>query len=541
MKRLQRSTLALLLSILLANVLFRYPQTAHEIGVDSFVLHGLATSLAREGYARWALTPLSYLGLYPLSEPSGSVFLVSEISLGGNLGIEASILILDWIISILGALGGFLLAREFSKAPAFCLLTSFVFSISPEFVSSLSWQVPTRIAFTSLIPFLIWAIIRFARSGSPQSILILAGVLMLMMSFHRLAALMGLVILASILTLILLTAIKALRIRIPSIFMRPGLVHRSSWLALVLFLAIIGFMVTSAGVLDQYSVGVVATGASPVVQLANLMVSLARSAGLLLPFAAIGIVVLTRRKAKRFAEPFIVLVFLCLVPTLFLRQYSGFYTVPVASLFIAIGLDWLVNRPRTRRARFAIVSVAVAVTLLGTQAIVSYNIPATSAMDQTQYNLGLYSLTLHQGTLVFADGLEGARVAAVSGCPYLPVGGATTAFQSAELLTHGFLDPNGLSISPLPLSSITIESDSPFVLNGVQAEADWATLLSSTASSIPASLVVQYDPGYVVSTVAFPNNFFAYGHYYPSPLIVSAQATRYSIYADGQVIVWELR
>ena len=540
MTRFKRSTLALLISISLADVVFRFPQASHEIGVDSFVLHGLATSLTQTGHASWVLTPLSYFGLFPLSEPSGSVFIISELSLGGGIALEGAILMVDWLVSILGALGGFLLAREFNKDPAFSLLTSFVFSLSPEFVSSLTWQVPTRIAFTALIPLLLWAIIRVAREGSARSISMLATTLLLMMSFHRLAVLMGLVIFASVVTMILLTVVRALRIQAPSTFLSPTLRQRSSWIVLGSLLAISGIMVTSGGVLDQYSVGVVATGDSPAIQLTNLAISLARGAGLLLPMAALGIIILARRRAKGFAEPFIILVFLSLVPTLFLRQYAGFYTVPVTSLFAAVGLHWLVRRFHSHQPGTAIVSAAVAVTLLGTQIIVGYNLPATSAMSQTQYNLGLYSLTLNQGTLLFADGLVGARVAAVSGKPYLPVGGATTAFQGPELLTHGFLNPDGLSISPLPLSSITIESDSPFVLNGVQAEADWASLLSLPVSSMPQSLVAQYHPGYVVSSVSFPNAFYAYGHYYASPLIVSAQATRYAVYEDGQVIVWTL-
>lgn len=540
MKRLQRSTMSLLLSISIANIVIRYPYTAHEFGVDSFVLHDLATSLIQGGYARWILNPLSYFGLYPLSEPGGSMFIVSAIALNGAAGVEESILILNWLVSIMGALGAFILAREFSKSPVFTLLVSFIFSFSPEFVSSLIWQMPTRIAFTALIPFLLWAIVRVARQGGWRSISILAGTLLLMMTLHRLAVLMGLVILASILTIMVLTATKTLRTQIPSVFLKPGLVRHSSWIALALVFAIGGLMLASAGVLDQYNVGVVASGDTPEIQLSNLTISLARSSGVLLPVAALGIVTLTRRRAKGFAEAFVVVVFLSLIPTLFLRQYSGFYTIPLTSLLIVAGLEWFVKRFRTNRARFAIVSIAVVTTLLGTQAIVAYDLPASGAMNGTQYNLGLYAATLRGGTMVFADGLEGARVAAITGKAYLPVGGATLAFQSPELLTHGFLDPTGLSISPLPLNSITIESDSAFALNGVQAEADWATILTSPVNAIPSGLARQYNPEYVVSSTSFPGSFYAYGHYYASALILSAQASRYSIYQDGQVIVWQL-
>src|SRR2546426_2968269 len=120
-------------------------------------------------------------------------------------------------------------------------------------------------------------------------------------------------------------------------------------------------------------------------------------------------------------------------------------------------------------------------------------------MKFSEYSLGLYSHTTGRGTWLFTDGLEGARVASVHGRPYLPVGGATTAFQGPELLIFAYLDPRQITIRPLRPGDLTIESDSPFVLEGVQAEADWATMLMSPADSMPSNLVRVYDPSYLVT------------------------------------------
>ena len=164
------------------------------------------------------------------------------------------------------------------------------------------WQVPTRILFTAMIPYLLWAMIRFTRAPSIRAALLLAVVLALMMSFHRLAILMALVALASLITLLLLVAVRALRLQFPSLFLRPVVLRNTSWLALAGVLTVSVVMIVQANVLKEYSSGVIASGDTVEIQLLNFFVSLARSAGLLLPLAFLGIGALARRRAKGFAE-----------------------------------------------------------------------------------------------------------------------------------------------------------------------------------------------------------------------------------------------
>ncbi len=535
----RRVSYSLLLAICLISLLLRYPRSEHEFGVDSFVWHGLVTSLNINHAALWILNPLSYFGLYPLAQPSGSVFLLSGFSQTGDVSEEAAILVLDMVVGILGVLGAFLLGREFSPKPGFGLLLSLVLTCTPEFIGSLIWQVPTRILFTALIPYLLWGMIRFTRVPSIRGVFLVGISLALMMSFHRLAVLMALVALASVTTLIVLVGVRALRAQFPSLFLKPVVFRNTSWFALAGILIVSVVMVTQANVLQEYSSGVIVSGNSSEIQLLNLFISLARSAGLLLPLAFLGVVAMTRKRAKRFAEPFMVLALLAFLPTLFLRQYTGFYTIPLTSLFVVAGVEALLSKARSRATRVGIAAIIVVVALASGDAIVSYDLAQDTAMSSREYALGLYSIG-RGGTWLFTDGLEGARLSAISGEKYLPVGGATTSFQGPELLTFRFLDPNRLVIHPLKLGDLTIESDSPFFLEGVQAEADWATLHASSVDSMPASLVATYQPKYLVTDDAFPFSYYAYGRYYPSQLALSASLLRYSIFADGAVTVWQL-
>src|SRR3972149_9075032 len=105
----RRTVLSLLIALVMANILFRYPiGTPHELGADTTFIHSLSDTLKDEGYAPWILHPASYFGLYALSYPSAIPFTLAAGSLVGGIPVEGVILFLGWIASIVGALGAFL-------------------------------------------------------------------------------------------------------------------------------------------------------------------------------------------------------------------------------------------------------------------------------------------------------------------------------------------------------------------------------------------------------------------------------------------------
>jgi len=76
MKISKKTSYGLIAFLVLLNVALRYPTTSHEVGVDSFVIHGLANSISENGYAKWVVHPLSIFGFYPYSYPSGVPYLL---------------------------------------------------------------------------------------------------------------------------------------------------------------------------------------------------------------------------------------------------------------------------------------------------------------------------------------------------------------------------------------------------------------------------------------------------------------------------------
>src|SRR5881296_1410059 len=329
-------TFALLLSILALTLAFRYPVGEHEAGADSFVFHGLAQTIVDSKYAPWLINPLSIFGLYPLSHPS------------------RSILVLDFLSAGLGTLGGVLMAREVKPDDRFALLVAFLFSTAPRFVSSLEWQVPTRSLFTAVVPIFVWALLRLRRRSDPIHVAVLATVLLVMMSAHRLAVMMAIVIAAYIVASIFVVSLRILRTTYSGIFLQRRLrkaIRLGSWSVVAIVMV---YTLVFSGVLGEYNQGQLVEGSTPIGSLENLGISLARTIGLLLPFVLLGVVAVSRARAPDVREPWLVAVLVGILPTLGLRQYTGWYLVPFAAVFIGLGILFLYYslnaRPRLRSA-----------------------------------------------------------------------------------------------------------------------------------------------------------------------------------------------
>src|SRR5439155_24170955 len=130
----RRTALALLFVITVFNLLLRYPQFPHEVGVDSFFAHTLSVAIVSDGYAKWISNPFSYFGWYPLSYPSADPFLLSSTSVLGNINVEESIFIVSILLGPIGILSSFLMAREFRESDLFALGTAALYGLAPRFL-----------------------------------------------------------------------------------------------------------------------------------------------------------------------------------------------------------------------------------------------------------------------------------------------------------------------------------------------------------------------------------------------------------------------
>jgi len=348
---------------------------------------------------------------------------------------------------------------------------------------------------------------------------------------------MAAVVLAGVITAIIIIIAKTLRIRFASRVLSKRFRTTSSVFLLGAFFAASVALLVVGGVLQSYQGGRISVGSGIVAQVTNLVVSLGRSAGALVVFVPIGAVSIHRSRGKGFKEAFLLIVLLVLIPTLSLRQYTGYYIIPFTAVFAGMGLWSLLRRIRSENGKLIVVTLALVITLATAQSVIGLEISSRDAMSDTSYDQGLYVKYQTSGTIIANDGRTGSEIFAVSGHACLPVGGATTAFQSPELLIFGFVDPSKVRITTTPIQDLTIESDSLFTLLDVNAEADWASILDRPHDMTPPRIDRTYQPVYLLELWDANGGYLAYGYSYPSPFVESVKRDRYKIFeVDGQTL-----
>ncbi len=537
------ASIAILFSIISLNLAFRYPTTEHEVGADSFVFHGLAQMIIDSKHAAWLINPLSLFGLYPLAHPSGPILAVAAMTEVGGVPAEGSILLLDFMCAILGALGAFLMAREIRPDTKLALLIAFLFSTAPRFVSSLEWQMPTRSLFTALVPLFVWALLRLRARMDPVSLGVLGTSLLLMMSAHRLAVVMAIVMAAYIVANIFIVSVRILRTTYAPVFLHRrfrAVLRLGSWCVIVITVV---YIMLFSGVLGEYEQGQLVGGSNPIAQLENLGISLARTVGLLLPLVIVGVLAVSRTRAPDVREPWLVAVLVGIVPTLGLRQYTGWYLVPFAAIFIGMGILLVYRTLNARpRVRSAFLVCIIAGSIASSAAIVNYERSVENHLTSEVYDGGLYLRYVLREPFLSNSGSLGVQSHAIAGLPYLPVGGSTTAFQGPEILAFGYLQPGDVRPRLIPIGSLTIEDDSLFVLDGVNFEVIWSEILSRPVNDpYVAEHLSLYNIQYYLEDRGLPGSFEAYGHTYASPFAASVASDRYVVYESGSVALYFLQ
>jgi hypothetical protein len=542
MKIGRKTTLALLLAIICFNLLLRYPQSEHEVGVDSFFIHALSGTIVADGHAKWILNPLSLFGWYPLSYPSAGPFLLASTSVTTGVNLEASILLVAMMLGPIGILGAFIMARQFRPETSFGLCVALIYGLAPRFLSFTLWSASTRNLFMAILPIFVWALLRQHRRNSAANLVAFVLSLSILAATHRLIVLMVAVFLAFLVAVVVQVAARTLRIRFPEFVLQNATRRVAPYAVILSLVALSGGVLLGTNVLQDYSKGELLSGSHPATQATNLAISIARSGGLALPLLPIGLVKVVRQRNKGIGESFLAMALLALIPTLSLRNYAGFLILPFLAIFGALGLIAIVERVRRTRWRRAIVSVGLVVAIAGfSSAVLEVEILRSGELPSHTYVTGTYLRELRlPGTVIANDGLTGVHVASVSGVRILPVGGAGTTFQSPELLAYRFYTPDEVNqvITRVDIFSITIESDSIWVAGGIQAEADWVYILDSAYGHIPSEYMRRYEPSVYLEADRSTGTYLAYDNQYCSNLALTMHEEAYRIYSNGEESLW---
>jgi hypothetical protein len=526
----------------LGSLILRYPGD-HEVGVDSFAIHTLAESILRQGGAVWMLNPLSYFGWYPVSYPAAGPFVLAALGSLAGMEIEGAILLSSLVFGLVGLLGGYLMARGFRPTGSFPLAVAFIYAFAPRFLAFNLWQASTRNVFMALLPFFIWSLLRYYHTRSLRDLLLVLVTLVTLAAAHRLAVLVVIIAAAFLFSVLLLSVYRILKSTRPSLVMRSSRIGLTKWVALGAAVAVgVGFLV-GTNVLSEYSAGELANGSNAPVELFNLMVSITRSVGLAAPLAVVGLVYSPSVRSPGIREAFAVVGLVVLIPTLLFRDYTGFYILPFLALFAGYGVLGIWTRVRTRtwlRKGFA-VGTAIAI-LLTSWAILEYEVAHNPPISVAAYSGATYLESHVDGyTVVCNDGVVCSKAGAISGVRILPVAGGSGNDPSPEILIYRFYSDGEIRQGAVrvPIQDLNFNSDSLWVVVGVNPTEDYVRLVQSPMSNLPNSLVARYGPFYYLETSSGWSVFYGdNGETYTSLLAVSLHQGAYAVYADGSETLW---
>ena len=526
--------------LVILNVLFRFPITPHELGADSFGVHGMANFISENGYAKWIMHPLSFFGLYPLSYPSGAIFYLSGISQSTGIDTEYSILVVSTFLGVLGALTTYLMAKEILDDDFFAFATAFIFSTSRVFLAYTTWTYTLRGFFMVLLPLFIWSLLRFSSSAQGKlKYIILAGVLLIILgTAHHVVLFIPLVLIAYFITIFL----NRIRHKFESPFIMR--VIPPVFLALFTFLFLMqftGFTFYNPSYYEFQSYFF--HGSEFYIILLNMGIHYAKRIGILTILIPIGLVSLVFKSNKKLPEIFLLVLLLCLTPFLMDSIYMPTFIVSVLSLFISLGLLAIlkaISNVKFKRAEKVAIPILMMILLFsaflpcfvavgGSEHLPGY----TSHMSERTYNAGLFMKGYGNGSTISNDGFIEAKMKATSGA-----------------LT--FEDPDKYDFSTvrrIPLSVILSEhldtfytiQDCYFDYRGYYSGLHRNNVMSRSCDdnlarkicsgdNIHYAVVNNYNPTkwYNANSRKFEN----------SPFLISVQMKKYKVYDDGLESIW---
>ena len=205
--------------------------------------------------------------------------------------------------------------------------------------------------------------------------------------------------------------------------------------------------VGGADVAEQYGSGAFFHGDSFPVLLANMGVSLTGKVGPLFPVALVGLVAYTWRRPKEATDKFVLTTMLLFLPLLSLRDYMGEFLIPLFTILVVIGL---VSARRFFPKRGKLVAIGLAVLVIASVGF-SWEMKdywreryvTDAPIEDGTYDAAVYLRFSTDETIIANEGLGGGQLAAISGRPVLPIGGASQHWRSPVTSSIPALFPSG--------------------------------------------------------------------------------------------------
>jgi len=541
----KRTILCCLLVLALLNIVFRYPiGVSHELGADTTFVHSLTASIAQEGRAAWILHPFSYFGLYALSYPSAVPFIFASGSDTSGAPMELITLLFGWLIAVVGCWSAFIFARTIRRDDLFALLVALLFPLAPFFIKDTFWIASTRGFVVGLLPAFLALLVRSMRKHVYRDAAIAFVLFILLAAIHR----MGVLSLFFLIAYVFAIPFHKLTQRLRFALVRYDVQARYgiAGLAVVVFLGIFSFQflypgALGANIIDQYRTSALLEGDSLPILVANMGVSLSGKVGPMFVLTPIGLLAYVWRRPKEATDKFVLTAAFLFLPLLSLRDYIAEFLIPVFIFLSVFGFTSLrFNRRKVVAFALIIVVSGSAVFSWEMKDYWSEHYGTDAPTSDVSYSAALYLRYETSGTIVSNDGLIAGQLAAFSGRPILPLGGASLHWTGPQELTWRFIGPNDIRVQLLPITTISFNTDEIYVALGLRnVESDWETMLYYVEPSAANQQFLTYDVHYIAVKTMTPDTFLSYAHDRPSVYLATVlPSSSYIVYENGAITIW---
>lgn len=184
----RRPVFLILAALVILTLILRYPLVDHERNQsDSYFIHSLAGDIVTHEQARWIINPLSYIGYYPLSYPSGMPFLLAECQILTGVSEESTVFLVGALIGILFGLAAFCFLRIFIDRTEYLLLGTFLAILSSRFIDTTYLVASARGLLAVLILLTVFVTIECSRKGNVKMLPISGLLVAACISVHHMA------------------------------------------------------------------------------------------------------------------------------------------------------------------------------------------------------------------------------------------------------------------------------------------------------------------------------------------------------------------
>jgi hypothetical protein len=517
------------------------------MGSDTTFIHSLADSIAVFGHARWIIHPLSFLGLYAFSYPSGIPFVFAAITTTSGIPVEGTMLLLGWILSMASAPGTFLAARRIRRDDIFALSVAALFSLAPFYLKDTTWVGSSRGFAVAILPAFLLLLLCNLRSLRASYLALAVLLVVILGTIHRMGFLAIFLLIGYFFAIPFHRITQRLRFALVR-YERPsryGIVLSSLvGFGLVVYVQYLYPGLWGASLAEQYGGSSYFQGEAFHILLANMAISLTARVGVLFPLTLFGLVAYLWHRPKEATDKFLITAIIVFLPLLSLRDYIAEFMILFFVVLLVFGLVFT-GRLFRRRDKIGTVIVVVAVvgSVLASWELKDYwreKYPADMEIPDATYASALYLRYQSDGTIIANEGLLGGRLGALSGRPVLPFGGASYHRTGPQQIIWGYVRPDSVAVQPIAIQAISFSTDELFLpVNVRNVEVDWEAMLFYRDPAQAAQELQRYGVHYVVVDQSLPNQFFSYGSARPSVLLATVlPTTSYVVYSNGAHAIW---